>query len=75
MTASNFFAAKKIKQTQSVGKVITSVFWDKKDSLLVDFMSSETTKNLSDMVAHQENNSKPPERRLFHDNIQPHVSA
>lgn len=37
--------AKKLKQTPSAGKVMASVFWDRKGTLLIDFMEPGTTLN------------------------------
>ena len=75
---------RKFKTTQSAGKVMATVIWDRKGVLLVNFMAHGTTIN-ADRYCETLKNSDgrfrtgewecwPREYGLLHDNARPHVA-
>lgn len=75
---------RKFKQTQSAGKVMASVFWDRKGILLIDFMPPgttinadrycETLKKLRRAIQNRRRGMLSKGVRLLHDNARPHVA-
>lgn len=75
---------KKFKQTQSAGKVMTTVFWDRKGLLLIDFLPHGKTVNsdrycntlrkLRRVIQNRRRGRLSSGVRLLHDNARPHVS-
>jgi len=75
---------KKFKQTKSAGKVMATVFWDRKGVLLIDFMPPGTTinsdrycdtlKKLRRAIQNRRRGRLSSGVRLLHDNARPHVS-
>lgn len=75
---------KKFKRTLSAGKVMATVFWDRKGVLLVDFMPTgttinserycETLKKLRRAIQNRRRGRLTKGVRLHHDNARPHVS-
>lgn len=75
---------KKFKQTQSAGKVMATVFWDRKGLLLIDFLPHGTTVNsvrycdtlgkLRRAIQNRRRGRLSSGVRLLHDNARPHVS-
>lgn len=47
MVPHNSHRAKKFKLTQSAGKVMTTVFWDRKEVLFIDLLNPGTIINLN----------------------------
>lgn len=76
--------AKKFKQTQSAGKVMATVFWDRKGILLIDFLDPGTTinsdrygeslKKLRRATQNRRRGKLSKGVRLHHDNARPHTS-
>lgn len=75
---------KKFKQTLSAGKVMATVFWDRKGVLLIEFMPRgttinsesycETLKKLRRAIQNRRRGRLTKGVRLHHDNARPHVS-
>ena len=75
---------RKFKTTQSAGKVMATVFWDRKGVLLVDFMAHgttintyrycETLKNLRRAIQNWRRGVPTKGVCLLHDNARPHVA-
>lgn len=75
---------KKFKQTHSAGKVMATVFWDRKGILLIDFMPPGTTINsdkycdtlwkLRRAIQNRRRGKLSKGVTLLHDNARPHVS-
>ena len=75
---------KKFKQTLSAGKVMATVFWDRKGVLLTEFMPKGTTINsdrycetltkLKRAIQNRRRGRLTKGIRLHHDNARPHVS-
>lgn len=75
---------RKFKQTQSAGKVMTTVFWDRKGVLLVDFMPPGTTINadrycetlrkLRRAIQNRRRGMLSKGVNILHDNARPHVA-
>lgn len=76
--------AKKFRQTPSAGKVMATVFWDRKGILLIDYMETGTTINSDSYCATLRKLRRAIQNRrcgrliagvtLLHDNARPHVS-
>jgi len=74
----------KFKTTQSAGKAMASVFWDRKGVLLVDFMARgttinadrycETLKKLRRAIQNRRRGMLTKDICLLHDNARPHVA-
>jgi histone-lysine N-methyltransferase SETMAR len=76
--------AKKCKQTLSARKIMCSVFWDRHDVLLIDFMTQGTTINyvycetvskLLQAIQNKRRGLLSSGVLLLHDNAQPHTAA
>jgi len=75
---------KKFKQMQSAGKVMATVFWDRKGLLLIDFLPRGTTINsnrycdtlrkLGRAIQNRRRRRLSSGVRLLHENARPHVS-
>jgi len=75
---------RKFKRTQSAGKVMATVFWDRKGVLLVDFMAHgttinadrycETLKKLRRAIQNRRRGMLTKGVCLLHDNARPHVA-
>lgn len=75
---------RKFKQTQSAGKVMATVFWDRKGVLLVDFMPAgttinadrycETLKKLRRAIQNRRRGMLSKGVSILHDNARPHVA-
>jgi histone-lysine N-methyltransferase SETMAR len=74
----------KFKRTQSAGKVMATVFWDRKGVLLVDFMAHgtiinadrycETLKKLRRAIQNRRRGMLTKGVCLLHDNARPHIT-
>ncbi|XP_035211475.1 histone-lysine N-methyltransferase SETMAR-like [Stegodyphus dumicola] len=75
---------RKFKQTQSAGKVMATVFWDRKGVLLIDFLPAGTTVNADRYCETLKKLRRAIQNRrrwmlsngvsILHDNARPHVA-
>lgn len=75
---------RKFKQTQSTGKIMATVFWDRKGVLLIDFMPTgttinadaycETLKKLKRAIQDRRRGMLTKGVSILHDNARPHVA-